>query len=111
MNPYVLLLIASNIIASSSQILLKKSAGKKYSSFIREYLNIFVIAGYGMMMLSLYMTMCSYAGLDYTNVPLLESMGYIFVMILSRIFFKEKITKNKVIGMLFILGGILVYHI
>ena len=38
-NKYMLLLVASVVVASLSQILLKKSAQKTYSSVIREYLN------------------------------------------------------------------------
>ena len=44
------------VVASLSQILLKKSAAKTYSSVIREYLNPYVIAGYGMMVLSTLLT-------------------------------------------------------
>ena len=51
-NKYMLLLVASVIVASLSQILLKKSASKTYTSVIREYLNAYVIIGYGMMVLS-----------------------------------------------------------
>ena len=51
-NPYVILLIVSVIVASFAQILLKKSSMITYSSRIREYLNLYVIVGYGMMFLS-----------------------------------------------------------
>ena len=44
------------------------------------------------------------------NVPVCETLGYIFVMIFGRIFFGEKITRNKIIGMIFILSGILVFY-
>ena len=63
----MLLLVASVVVASLSQILLKKSAAKTYSSVIREYLNPYVIAGYGMMVLSTLLTVGGYAGLEYKN--------------------------------------------
>lgn len=110
MNKYVIILIVSVAIASFAQILLKKSAEKNYSSPLREYLNPYVICGYGLMFLSMFMTITSYSGLDYTNVPVIESLGYVMVMILSYFFFKEKITKRKVMGMLLILMGIFIYH-
>ena len=110
MNLYLLILIISVIIASFAQILLKKSAAKTYSSPIREYLNVYVIGGYGMMFLSMFLTILSYGGLDFTNVPVIESLGYIIVMLLGYLFFKEKITKRKLLGMLIIMGGILVYY-
>lgn len=111
MNWYVPLLIVSVTVSSFSQILLKKGAEKKYPNWIREYLNVYVICGYGMMFLSLFMTMITYKGFDnFANVPLLESLGYVFVMILSYFFFKEKITIRKVLGIALILGGIFVYN-
>ena len=111
MNVYLLLLIGSVVVASFSQILLKKAAEKEYSSWIREYLNLNVIMGYGLMFLSLFMTMISYKGFEnFANVPLLESLGYVFVMFLSYFFFKEKITLRKSAGILLILIGIFVYN-
>ncbi len=99
------------MVASISQILLKKSALKTYSSPIREYLNPWVIIGYGMMVLSTIMTIIALKGLAYGNVPVVECFGYIFVMFLSRIFLGEKITKRKIIGNVLIIGGIIIYYI
>ena len=93
MNLSILILILSVIIASFAQILLKKSAAKTYSSPIREYLNVYVICGYGMMFLSMFITVLAYRGLDFSNVPVIESLGYVVVMLLSYLFFKERITQ------------------
>jgi len=111
MIKYVLLLILSVLVASVSQIILKKSSGEEHKSFIREYLNVKVIVGYGMMVVSTVLTILAFTGLDYKNGPIIESIGYVFVMILSRIFLKEKITKKKVIGNIIILLGIVVFYI
>lgn len=110
MNWYIVILIISVIVAAFAQILLKKSAEKTYSSPIREYLNVYVIFGYGLMFLSMFITIMAYSGLDFTNVPVIESLGYIVVMILSYFFFKEKITKRKLLGMAVIMAGIFVYY-
>ena len=110
-NSYVILLIASVLIASCSQIVLKMSASKQYKSIIKEYLNLRVIIGYTMMVISTILTILAFRGLDYKNGPIIESLGYIFVMILSRMFLKEKITKKKVLGNALILIGIVVFYI
>lgn len=110
MNSYLIILIVSVTIASFAQVLLKKSAEKTYASPLREYLNLYVICGYGLMFLSMFMTIASYSGLDFTNVPVIESLGYVMVMFLSYFFFKEKITKRKLFGMVIILAGIFIYH-
>lgn len=110
MNGYYVLGILSVIIASCSQILLKKGAMKQYDSFIREYLNVYVISGYMLMFASVFLTMIVYRGMDFMNVPVIEAIGYILVPVLSYFFFKEKLTRKKVLGILFILAGILVYY-
>lgn len=110
-NPYWLLLIASVIIASFSQILLKKSALKKYSSILQEYLNLKVILGYGMMVLSTILTVFAFKGMDYKNGPIIESIGYLLVMFLSAWLLKEKMTRKKIIGNALILIGIVVFYL
>lgn len=108
---HLLILILSVLIASFSQILLKKSAEKTYSSVIREYLNPYVIFGYGMMFVSMFLTIIAYSGMEFTNVQIVEATGYIMVLVLSYFFFHEKITKQKVLGMIFIFAGIAVYYL
>jgi len=110
MNIYLIILISSVVVASFAQILLKKSATKTYNSPIREYLNVYVICGYGMMFLSMFMTIMAYGGMEFTNVPVIESLGYVVVMLLGYFFFKEKITGRKLLGMLVIMAGIFVYY-
>ena len=53
MNPSYLLLFGSVLIASFSQILLKMGAAKNYPTFLRQYLNPYVISGYGLTFISL----------------------------------------------------------
>lgn len=105
------ILLLSVLIASFSQILLKKSSRKSYASVIKEYGNPYVIFGYGMLFFSLLLTILAYRKLDFTTIPVIESSGYGVVMILSYFFFGEKITPRKVIGMACILTGILVYYL
>ena len=109
-NSYIILL-SSVVVSSFSQILLKKSTKKEHTSFIREYLNLNVIVGYSMMLISTILTVFAFRKLDYKNGPILESTGYILVMILSYLFLSEKITKRKLLGNLLILVGIFVFYI
>ncbi len=111
MSMHLLILILSVVIASFSQILLKKSAQKSYDSFWKEYLNPYVIFGYGMMFVSMFLTIIAYGGMEFTNVQIIEAIGYIMVLIFSYFFFREKITGRKLLGMLFIFGGIAVYYL
>lgn len=64
-----------------------------------------------MMIVSTILTIFAFKSLDYKNGPIIESIGYVFVMILSSIILKEKITKKKLIGNILILLGIMVFYI
>ena len=110
-NGYYAIGLLSVTIASFSQVLLKKGAMKKYDSFIKEYLNVFVILGYIMMFGSVFLTMLVYRGLNFMSVPVLEAVGYVLVPVLSYFFFKEKLTKRIIMGSLFILAGVCVYYL
>ncbi len=103
--------LCSVLISSISQILLKKSADRIYDSRIKEYLNPLVIIAYGMFFCSMMITMYCYRYVDVSAGPILESAGYIFVGVLGYIFLKERFTKKKVIGMILILLGIVIFSL
>lgn len=106
---YYILAFFSLSISAFSQILLKKSAGKKYGNIAREYLNKYVICAYMLYVAALFITTICYGGLKYEFIIILETLGYVFVMVLSRLLLEEKITKKKVIGMFFIITGIIIF--
>ncbi len=111
MLKYIFIFLFSVLISSVAQIILKKSAGKKYDSVIKEYLNIRVIGAYSIFFLSTLLTMYAYKGVPLTLGTLLEAAGYIYIPILSFFILKEKITPRMVIGSLFIICGIIVYNL
>ena len=104
-------MILAEFIASSSQMLLKKSAEKSYASVIKEYLNVFVIVGYSLLLVSMVISIFCYDGLGYMGTVVMEPISYVFVLILSRIVFKEKISKRKIVGMSLIICGIAVFFL
>ncbi len=105
-------MVVAVLVSSFSQVLLKKSAKKTYPNKIREYLNPHVIIGYGMMVVTTVLTVLAYKlGLDYKNGPVIESLGYVLIMFLSLLFFKEKITWKKLLGNSLVILGIVVFYI
>ena len=109
-NIFFLFMIVSELIAASSQMLLKKSAQKEHSSIITEYLNPWVICGYGLLLLSMIVTIFCYDGLGYMGVVVMEPINYIIVLVMARLIFKEKITFRKFLGVLLIISGIVVFY-
>lgn len=112
MNEFIWLIALATLIASVSQVLLKKSAQIEHDSFIGEYLNPLVVIGYILMFGSTILGVVAYhMGIEYKNGVMLESMGFVLVLIFSRIFFKEKITMRKLLGNILILLGMAVFYL
>lgn len=88
----------------------EKSAKEEHGSFLKEYLNPYVIIGYGMMVMATLLTIMAYRKIEYRNGPVIESIGYVLIMFLGYIFYREPITKKKVIGNLLVLLGIAVFY-
>ena len=74
---YIVIFLLSVLIAAISQILLKRSAGKQYTSKAREYLNVRVIAAYALFFLSSLLTVLAYRGVPLSMGPVLETTGYL----------------------------------
>ncbi|MEE0264592.1 MAG: EamA family transporter [Acutalibacteraceae bacterium] len=128
---YVLIFLSGIFISAVAQILLKKSAGKKYGyklrdycydkgykklakllkyePKIREYLNPYVIVSYSIFIGATFCTIFAYTGIPLSFGPILGATEYIFVAILSKVFLKEKINKQKVLGLAIICVGIAVF--
>lgn len=102
------MMIAAALMAAISQILLKKSAQKEHKGIIQEYVNGYVITGYALLMVSLLMNMWAYQGVEYRFGPVLNASSYVFVLVLGRLFLKEKITKKKLCGNILIVLGIII---
>ncbi len=106
-NYFYLLFLFSVLVSSVSQIILKKSADRKYDSRLAEYLNPHVIGAYCFFILSTVLTTIAYRGVPLSLGPVLESTGYVYVAILSVLVLKEKMTRKKLLGNILIILGIL----
>lgn len=105
------LVIISAFLAASSQMLLKTSAQKEHDSWVFEYINWRVLLSYGTLFLTSFINMYALQFLPYKLVPMLGTVSYVFVIFLSKMILKEKMGKNKWIGALLILIGIIVFNL
>jgi drug/metabolite transporter (DMT)-like permease len=111
-NSWVFMFALSATIAACSQMLLKKSAREQHASVIREYLNWKVIAGYGLMFAGMLLGVIGYAhGVQVKSGSVMETVGNVWVVFLSWLFFREPVTKKKVIGNLLIISGIIIFNL
>lgn len=110
-NSYVAVFLLSVFIASCAQIILKTSADMEHASLIREYMNPRVIIGYLILFASTLITIIGYRGVELKMGPVLESSGYVFVLVLSHFFLHEKMSIKKILGIIFIVAGIVVFSV
>ena len=111
MLSHALVMLLGVAIAGFSQLLLKRAAGREYSHWIFQYLNVRVIAGYAIMVFSTLCTVYAYRVIPLSMSPIWEAAGQIIVAALSFFVLKEKMTRRKLIGLGVILVGILVFFI
>lgn len=111
MIKYYLIAIFSGMLSSFSQILLKKSAQKEKESVIKEYLNLYVISGYAITALCMVLTIIAFKGMPFKYGAVLESLTYLYIMVLSKMLLGEKLTKKKVIGNIIIVIGVIIFSL
>lgn len=109
MNEYSLILLAGVFISAISQVMLKKSALKQYSSRLREYINPMVIIAYVLFVGTTLLSIIAYKGIPLSMGPILESTSYIYITIFGVKIFKEKMNYKKMVALAFILIGIFIY--
>ena len=109
MTKYYIGVVATALLSAVSQLMLNISAKKKYKGKIFEYLNPWVIGSYGILALVLVANIYRFIPLKQAHV--IAASTYIFLLLLSRIFLKEKITRKKFIGILTIMAGIVIFSL
>ena len=106
-------LVAFNIfMAAVAQMMLKKSATKKHTSIIYEYLNPWVIVGYALMggvLISKIFAM--HQGILLKELGAMGASSYFFVTVLSYLCFKETFNKKKIFSIAIITTGSIIFFL
>lgn len=108
---HALIMVLGVVIAGFSQLLLKSAAQRTYKHWIYQYLNVRVILGYGIMVASTLCTVIAYHVLPLSMAPACDAFGQVVVAFLSWLILKEKITWRKLMGIIVILAGILIFFL
>lgn len=111
MAKYFIIAILSGVLSSFSQILLKKSAERKKNTVLGEYLNLYVITGYAITAICMFLMVIAYKGIPFKYGAVLESLVYLYIMILSKLFLNEKLTKKKIAGNVIIVVGVIIFSL
>lgn len=109
---YKFVVLACVFVAAIAQMMLKKGATIQYSSLFREYLNPWVLGGYVLMGASMIGNIFAMShGVQVKEVSIIEAFSYLFVPLLSWLLFKEKITQRKVLSIVLILIGVIIFFL
>lgn len=109
---FYIFMIAGIFACSLSQLQLKRSANEEHKSRIYEVINPLVIMAYIIFFSSLLINIWAMSnGVQLKEMALLESLGYIFVPLLSWFVLKEQITKRTILAILMIILGIIVFYL
>lgn len=108
-NKAYLIIVGTAFASAVSQILLNYSNKKTYKKRIYEYLNPYVILSYLILFIVLALNVYTMRFVGLKEAHAVAASTYAFVLILGRIFLKEKLTKNKILGVLSISLGILIF--
>lgn len=112
MTFYHLIVIIGVILSAFSQILLKKSAMETHKSKIYEILNLKVVTAYSIFFLVIFANIFALKkGVNIKDMPILESLGYIFVPVIAFFFLSEKINKKNTFSILLIISGIIIFYL
>lgn len=105
------LYVISGMLAAVSQVLLKLSTKQEYKSFIKQYFNVKVFCGYGMLFCSMLLNMFAMRYMAYKFAPILSTISYIFILVFSVLLLKERVSKKQYIGIAMIFVGILLFSL
>ena len=106
---YASFMLIGTFISSVAQVLLKKEASKPHESVLKEYINFRVIIAYQIFFVATFLSIYAYKVVPLSLGVILEATGYIYVTIIGIIIFKEKIYIMKILALLMIICGIVIY--
>ena len=106
---YACIMLFGTFISAISQVILKKAASKTYENKIREYVNLPVISAYTIFVVATFLGVFAYKVVPLSMGPILEATSYIYITVFGVTIFKERLTKRKVVALITIIAGIIVY--
>ncbi len=106
MTSGVLIYLITPLLSAVSQLILKRAADDPRYTGVRTYLNAPVILAYALFFGCMLLNVVALRTLDLTVASVLEASSYVYVMLLSFLFLKERITPRRLIGNVVIVVGI-----
>ncbi len=102
----MLLVMTASFVGSFGAVFLKSGASRMRVNFWHLLRNYRLALGVGLFLLSSYFFVLGVRRGELSVLYPMVSLGYVWTLIWSRLFFREPLTRNKVTGLSLILLGI-----
>ncbi|MBI3471928.1 MAG: EamA family transporter [Candidatus Solibacter usitatus] len=99
------LVLAASFVGSFGAVFLK-SGSEKLRKGLRHILNVRLAMGVGMYLLSSVFFIVAIRNGELSVLYPLVSLGYVWTLVWSRLFFREPFTRFKLVGLVMILAGV-----
>ena len=107
----MVLVLVGSFIGSFGAVFLKAGAGKLRRDLKTLFFNWRLAAGVAMFLLSSFFFVLGVRKGELTILYPMVSLGYVWTLFWSRLFFKEPFTRFKLLGLALILVGIVVLNL
>jgi len=107
----MLLVFVASFIGSFGAVFLKWGAGRLHRQWKTLILNWRLALGVAFYLLSSFFFVLGVRRGELTILYPMVSLGYVWTLLWSRIFFGEKLTRNKVVGIGMVLAGIVLLNL
>jgi multidrug transporter EmrE-like cation transporter len=102
----ILLVMSASFVGSFGSVFLKAGAGRLHREVLTLLLNWRLAAGVLLFVLSSFLFIAGVKEGELSILYPMVSLGYIFSLCWSRLFFGEPLTRNKLLGLALIVTGI-----
>ena len=108
---YAGILLLGVFVSSVSQVMLKKAALRHYDTRLQEYLNPLVIFAYILFVGTTFLSIFAYRGIPLSMGPILESTSYFYITFFGITIFHETLNRRKILALILIIIGIIIYSV
>jgi multidrug transporter EmrE-like cation transporter len=107
----MLLVLVASFIGSFGAVFLKSGAGRLHRQFRTLLLNWRLALGVGFYLVSSFFFVLGVRQGELTVLYPMVSLGYVWTLLWSRLFFRESITRNKLLGIGLVLVGVVLLNL
>lgn len=108
----IILMIFAALLAALSQVILKKSSENNLEDPLwKKMLQPGIFIAYSILLVTMFLNVLAYRFVPYKLGPILNALSYVFVILFGRLFFQERFSRKKWVGVVFIVTGVLIYNL